>query len=105
VDITAMETSLRGHLQLIVRKDMHLKWPRAETPTHWIAMGTDSSLVIATKTAVRQAIELLHDVYGMSREDAYMLTSVAGDVAITQLVDGTVGVHVMLPKRIFTGRR
>ncbi|MBZ5723209.1 MAG: hypothetical protein LAO03_22965, partial [Acidobacteriia bacterium] len=32
VDITALETSLVGTLQLIVRKDMHLLWPRAETP-------------------------------------------------------------------------
>ena len=39
-----------GRLQLVVRKDMHLTWPRAETPTHYIAMGTDKDLVKATKT-------------------------------------------------------
>ena len=39
VDITALETSLVGTFQFIVRKDMHLKWPRAETPTHYITMG------------------------------------------------------------------
>jgi acetamidase/formamidase len=102
VDITAMETSLIGRLQLIVHKNMHLNWPRAETPTHYIAMGTDSALVKATKTAVREAIQLLVDVKGMKREDAYQLVSVSSDVDITQLVDGTVGVHVMIPKRIFT---
>ena len=32
VDQTAIETSLRGRLQLTVRKDMKLTWPRAETP-------------------------------------------------------------------------
>jgi acetamidase/formamidase len=80
---------------------MHLAWPRAETPTHYIAMGTDSSLVKATKTAVREAIQLLVDMKGMKREDAYQLVSVSSDVDITQLVDGTVGVHVMIPKRIF----
>lgn len=101
VDITALETSLVGRIQLVVRKDLHLSWPRGETPTHYIAMGTDSALVKATKTAVRQAIELLVSVKGMSREDAYQLVSVAGDVDITQLVDGTVGVHVMIPKAIF----
>jgi len=100
VDITALETSLRGRLQLIVRKDMHLDWPRGETPTHWIAMGTDSSLVVATKTAVRQAIALLVDVKHLSRQDAYMLVSTACDVHVTQLVDGTVGVHVMIPKAV-----
>lgn len=104
VDITAMETSLTGRLQLIVHKNMHLTWPRAETPTHYIAMGTDSALVKATKTAVREAIQLLVDLKGMKREDAYQLVSVSSDVDITQLVDGTVGVHVMIPKRIFTAR-
>ena len=102
VDITALETSLVGTFQLVVRKDMHLVWPRGETPTHFITMGIDSSLVVATKTAVRQAIEFLVTVKGLSKDDAYMLTSVACDVDVTQLVDGTVGVHVMIPKSIFT---
>jgi acetamidase/formamidase len=101
VDITAMETSLISRMQLVVHKNMHLAWPRAETPTHYIAMGTDSALVKATKTAVREAIQLLVDVKHLSREDAYQLVSVSSDVDITQLVDGTVGVHVMIPKRIF----
>jgi acetamidase/formamidase len=65
-------------------------------------MGTDSVLVKATKTAVREAIQLLVDMKGMTREDAYQLVSVSSDVDVTQLVDGTVGVHVMIPKRIFT---
>jgi acetamidase/formamidase len=103
VDITALETSLVGTFQVIVRKDMHLTWPRAETPTHWIAMGTDKDLVTATKTAIRQAIEFLMS-RGLSKDDAYMLTSVACDVNDTQLVDGSVGVHVMIPKAIFTNR-
>ena len=101
VDITALETSLVGTFQVIVRKDLHLTWPRAETPTHWITMGTDKDLVTATKTAIRQAIEFLMS-RGLSKDDAYMLVSVACDVDDTQLVDGNVGVHVMIPKAIFT---
>ncbi len=104
VDITALETALRGRFQLIVRKDMSLTWPRGETATHWIAMGTDSSLTIAAKTAVREAIKLLGDVQHLSREDAYMLVSTGCDVRVTQLVDGTMGVHVMIPKALFVGR-
>jgi acetamidase/formamidase len=100
VDITALETSLVGTFRVIVRKDMHLAWPRAETPTHWIAMGMDTSLVKATKIAVRQAVDFLMTTQGLSHDDAYMLTSVACDVDVTELVDGNVGVHVMIPKRI-----
>lgn len=102
VDITAMETSLIGRVQLVVRKDMHLAFPRAETPDYYIAMGTDKDLTAATKMAVRQAIDMLVSLKGMSREDAYQLISVAGDVDDTQLVDGNVGVHVMIPKVIFS---
>jgi acetamidase/formamidase len=101
VDITAMETSLIGRLQLVVHKNMHLSWPRAETPTHYIAMGVDKDLNQAAKIAVRQAIDLLVDVKGMSRGDAYQLLSIGADVDVTQLVDGPVGVHVMIPKAIF----
>jgi acetamidase/formamidase len=55
----------------------------------------------ATKIAVREMIDFLVSEKHLSRDDAYMLTSVAGDVDITELVDGNKGVHVMLPKAIF----
>jgi acetamidase/formamidase len=67
-------------------------------------MGTDTSLVTATKTALRQAIDFLVTTKGLSKDDAYMLASVACDVRITQLVDGNVGAHVMIPKQLFTAR-
>jgi acetamidase/formamidase len=105
VDITALETALQGQFQLVVRKDIRLTWPRGETPTHWIAMGADSNLTVATKIAVREAIALLGDVMHLSREDAYMLVSTGCDVRITQLVDGTMGAHVMIPKALFTKPR
>jgi acetamidase/formamidase len=101
VDITAMETSLVGTFEFVVRKDMHLTWPRGETPTHYIVMGTEEELVVATKTAVREMIDFLVKEKGLSRDDAYMLTSVAADFHITQLVDGKKGVHGMIAKSIF----
>lgn len=101
VDITALETSLVGTFQLIVRKDLHLLWPRAETPTHVITMGLNEDLTDATRMAIRQMIDYLVTERHLSRDDAYMLVSVAGDVDVTQLVDGNKGVHVMLPKVLF----
>jgi acetamidase/formamidase len=107
VDITALETSLLGTLQLVVRKDLRLRWPRAETPTHFISMGLHEDLTEATRLAVREMIDFLVAEKGLSRDDAYMLTSVAADLAITQVVDGTKGVHAMIAKSIFVtaGRR
>lgn len=101
VDITAIETSLKGTLQFIVHKGKTLKWPRAETPTHIITMGCDRDLNAATHIAVREMIRYLMEEKKLSQADAYMLCSVAVDVNITQLVDGNVGVHAMLPKAIF----
>ena len=101
VDITAMETSLNGTLQFTVHKGMRILWPRAETATHYISMGFHEDLNEATRLAIREMIEFLVNEKHLSRDDAYMLTSVAGDVDITQLVDGNKGVHVMLPKKIF----
>ncbi len=103
VDITAMETSLIGIFQLIVRKDMKLKWPRAETPTHYISMGIHDDLNEATKMTLREMIDFLVSEKGLTRDDAYMLSSVAADLNITQLVDGNKGVHAMIPKAIFSG--
>ena len=101
VDITALETSLRGTLQFILHKGAGLKYPRAETPTHYISMGFDQDLTEATKKAVREMIDFLMTTRHISHDDAYMLTSVAGDVDVTELVDGNKGVHVMMPKAIF----
>ena len=106
VTITALETSLRGRFEFVLHKRKTLKWPRAETPTHYIVMGLDEDLTKATKGAVREAIEFLVSEKGLTRDDAYMLASVAADLEITQLVDGTKGVHAMIPKSIFkTGSR
>jgi acetamidase/formamidase len=52
--------------------------------------------------AVRNNIDFLVTQKHLTRDDAYMLTSVACDVDITQLVDGNVGVHAICPKKIFT---
>jgi len=101
VDITAMETFLTGTFRFMVHKDQHLLWPRAETPTSYISMGFSPDLKEATTLAVRDMINFLVDQKHLSRDEAYMLTSVAVDVDITQLVDGNVGVHAMCPKSIF----
>ena len=115
VDITALETQLTGTFQFIVHKGSlddanRLVWPRAETPTHYIAMGFHEDLKSATEMAVRNMITFLAeqnpDHPHLSRDDAYSLISVACDVDITQLVDlPRVGVHVMCPRNLFTSTK
>jgi acetamidase/formamidase len=100
-DVTAMETSLTGTFQFVLHKVTRSSYPRAETPSHYIAMGFDDDLAVATVKAVRNMVDFLVTAKGMTRDDAYMLVSVAGDVDITELVDRNKGVHVMMPKAIF----
>jgi acetamidase/formamidase len=103
VDITALETSLIGTFQFVVRKDMHLRWPRAETATHYLTMGLHEDLNEATKLAVREMLDFLITEKHLSRDDAYMLASVSASLCITELVDGNKGVHMAIPKEIFVG--
>jgi acetamidase/formamidase len=103
VDITALETFLTGTFKFIVHKNRAMNWPRAETPTHYITMGFSPDLKEATEHALRDMIDFLVETKHMTRDDAYMLSSVAVDLDITQLVDGNVGVHAMCPKNIFPG--
>jgi acetamidase/formamidase len=101
-DQTAIETSLRGRVQLTVRKRMALAWPRAETAADYITMAADPDLTIATATAIQEMVDFLAATRGLSKHEAYQLVSIAGNVAVTQLVDRpNVGVHVRLPKNIF----
>jgi acetamidase/formamidase len=102
VDQTAIETSLRGKLQLTVRKGMKLNFPRAETPTDYIAMATDPDLRVAMTTAIQEMIDFLVETRSLTQMQAYQLISIAGNVAVTQIVDlPNVGVHVRLPKSLF----
>lgn len=101
IDINAMETSLTGTFTFVVHKGGSLRWPRAETPDSYITMGFNEDLSKATDLAAREMMDFLMTEKHLSRDEAYMLTSVAVDLDITQLVDGKKGVHAICPKAIF----
>jgi len=104
VNLTALECSFQEiELQPIVRKDLKLKWPRAETKTHYILLGFDEDLNKAMANAVRETVDFLVETRGLDRYDAYALVSMAVDCRVTQVVDVRKGVHCMVPKSLFTG--
>ena len=104
VDQTALEAEGAGTFQLIVHRNKRLKWPRAETSTHYITMGLNEDLNIAAKMAVKEMIEFLGETKGIHPELAYMLVSLAVDLRVTQVVDIVKGIHAMVPKSIFVGK-
>jgi acetamidase/formamidase len=105
VTLTALETALRGVFRFEVRKGRRLLWPRAETPTHYLMMGFHEDLKQAAQAATREMIDFLAHEKGLGRDEAYLLTSVAADLRITQVVDGKSGVHAMIAKSVLAGKR
>jgi len=99
VCITALETGLVGTFRLTVRRDMNLEWPMAETPTHVITMAFDPDLDECAKIALRQMIDLIAARNDLDRYQAYALASMAADLRVTQVVNGSKGIHVMLSKQ------
>jgi acetamidase/formamidase len=103
VCVTAIETALRGTFELVLRDDLSLAYPRAETPSHYITMGMDPDLDQCVVIALRDMIRLICERTNLSREDAYTLCSLAADLRVTQTVNGSKGIHVMLAKSLVHG--
>ncbi len=99
VCITALETGLSGKFRLTVRKDLKITHPFAETSTHLMSIGLDEDLDDAAKQAVREMVKHVCARTNLSRNQAYMLCSLIGDLRVTQTVDGNKGVHMMLAKK------
>jgi acetamidase/formamidase len=72
-----------------------------ETPKNWIVHGFGDDLDMAMKNAAKDMLHLLTEHQGLSADDAYSLMSVAADFGVTQVVDGTLGVHVRVDRSIF----
>ena len=100
VSLMALEMCMSGTFELILRKDLALKFPRAETPTHLITLGLHEDLDQAAKQALRGMIALLGEIRNMHPADAYSLCSLAADLRVTQIVDGNKGIHAMLAKSL-----
>jgi acetamidase/formamidase len=102
VCITAIETALQGTFEIILRDDLSFKYPRAETPKHYITMGMDPDLDQCVVIALRDMIKFIGERTNLSKEDAYTLCSLAADLHVTQTVNGSKGIHVMLQKSLLS---
>jgi acetamidase/formamidase len=98
---TAIESSLNVLLQIVLRKDIQTPGPLLETPKWWIVHGFNEDLNLAMRDASTKMLSLLSEQVGLSKNDAYSLMSVAADFGVTQVVDGTQGCHVRIPRDIF----
>ncbi|HMA46959.1 MAG TPA: acetamidase/formamidase family protein [Frankiaceae bacterium] len=108
VALTALEAPLRATFRLTVLRGPAaraavglLAEPFAETDTHWIPLGLHTDLDEAMRRAVRAAVRFLETRVGMDRASAYAYLSVAGDFAVSQVVDGVQGVHCLIRRSDF----
>jgi acetamidase/formamidase len=100
VCITALETGLAGTFRLTVRKDLDYAYPFGESDTHLISIGMHEDLDEAARIALRQMIDHICRRSSLTREQAYMLCSLQGDLRVTQTVDGEKGCHMMMAKAV-----
>lgn len=101
VTINAIETANTAVFQFILHKGKTLSGPRAETSDYYMTFGLDEDLDIAMRKATIETIEFLQEREGYDFRRAYALTSIGVHFRVTQVVDGTQGVHGMIPKKLF----
>jgi len=106
---TAIETPMKVTVKLTVLKDKpYVQTPHFSTPAqtaeeYYCTTGVDSDIREATRSAVRNMIEFLGAEHGLSRTEAYMLCSVAGDLRMHEVVDmPNYVIGMMMPKSVFT---
>jgi formamidase len=113
---------VRFRLHKQVAKEKNIVWPRFAHPNYFArveqnfiaTMGMpvtaegrqeDCDLNLAARNAVIRMIELLEE-RGWTREQAYVLCSVAVDLRVSNVVDvPNVTVSALLPEGIFAGGR
>lgn len=100
VCVTAIETALEGTFEFHLRRDLPFDYPHGESPDALMTMGFHSDLDTAARDALRRMVDWVERVTRLSREEAFMLLSLAGDMRITQLVNEEKGSHMVLTKAL-----
>jgi acetamidase/formamidase len=93
---TAIEASADVVIRVAVVDDVVVRSPTLQWEGLWATHGFGATLDEAMRMATTLMIELLGRRAGLSYDDAYSLCSVAVDLGVTQVVDGTVGCHAAL---------
>jgi acetamidase/formamidase len=93
---TAIEAPVEATLTLDLRDDLELEWPVARIDGAWLTFGFDEHLGRAARIAVDGMLDLIGREHGLARGEALALASVVVDLRVTQVVNGTLGVHAVL---------
>lgn len=112
VSLTAIEAPMDVTLRIHLRKGKSIPGPQFRTPSpltkadshgYFATTGIQPDLMEATRQAVRHMVDHLVQEYGLTREEAYILCSVAVDLKISEVVDAPNWiVSAYLPLSIFS---
>jgi acetamidase/formamidase len=109
VCVSAIECDMSATLRLTLQK-RRIAAPAFQVPAaaqrspgdYYGTMGIDADLYEGARKAVRSMIGWLVEEHGLTPEDAYFLTSVAGDLHIHEIVDaGVWNVGMTMPLGLF----
>ncbi len=100
---TAIESPMRIVYEIrVIKGGRSIAEPQYETAEYYATTGFATTIDEAAKKATRYMIDYLVETKGLSREQAYMLCSIAGDLKIAETVDVPhMLVTMHMPKRIF----
>jgi acetamidase/formamidase len=115
VCLAALECDMRARLRFTIERRT-LPRPRFQTPGaltplveargHHGSMGIGPDLMDGARNAVRDTIAWLVQDHGLTREDAYVTCSLAGDLKMLEVVDGGMwNVGFTVPLGILADRR
>jgi acetamidase/formamidase len=100
VNVSAVETAFREmNLTFEVVKGGKLDYPRAENASSWISMGFDPDLDKALDRALDETAKLLAETRTVPIDRARALVLSIADCRVSQVVNGTKGVHCFTPKQ------
>jgi len=85
----------RVTVQLTLRKRQAPTVPRVVSKGTWGTLGMGATLERASRCATREMIDWLEADRDMGWAEALTLLSLAGSLRVTQLVNGTVGTHLV----------
>lgn len=83
----ALEISGKVTLSFELKKNSPLAWPRIESPTELMTVGSARPMEDAARIAYKQLVLWLENEYGFDRWDAYQLVTQAGKLYVGNMVD------------------
>jgi acetamidase/formamidase len=113
VCVTGIEAPMFASLRFTLQKGRSIPAPQYRTPApltprvnsapFYGTTGVGGDLYAAAQDAVRAMIDHITGTYGLGRQDAYVLCSIAVDLKISEIVDaGQYIVSAVLPEAIFS---